>query len=92
MTVTHGTLSTYMNHRCRCKRCRGANTVYRRARVKMLRSRHLCIDCAEPSPDGTHRCQACRDRTNEARQRQARARTRADGVVRRRMAKIGTTV
>lgn len=74
--VSHGTLNSYTNHRCRCAECRAANASYGRRWRK--ENRGLC-------PEGRHgtegsytnyscRCVDCTEahRLYRARQRESR--------------------
>ncbi len=39
----HGTNSTYVNHRCRCDRCKAAHAVAQRELNKKYRARYLAL-------------------------------------------------
>lgn len=43
--MTHGTISAYANHRCRCEPCKRAHNDYYIAYGKMKRARGQCVRC-----------------------------------------------
>lgn len=68
MKKIHGSYSTYMNQKCRCKRCRRANNEYVKRR---RRERAAVLSPDDPrhgkyTTYGNHacRCQPCRDAWN----------------------------
>lgn len=46
--MTHGTVSAYLNHACRCPACREAKTRYMRAYRQARRNTlHICPSCGD---------------------------------------------
>lgn len=75
--LSHGTISTYQNHKCKCAACRKAWADYRRQATARYRQEGKC-SCSRPVKEGRTYCEAClkRQRDCQRKRRQKKAHQR----------------
>lgn len=55
--MTHGTLTGYHHHKCRCVECQRAHRDYRRRHAASQSAKGICRECREPvSPRSKNFC------------------------------------
>lgn len=58
LTPRHGTVTWYVNHKCRCAVCLDHWAAHMRAYRAKRKAQGLCMECPKRTP--RYRCDACR--------------------------------